>query len=204
LITEMCARALPHHPLLAVLLLALTATAHACGDDGGPARDAAVSADAGGPLDAAPDSALAGCPTGMHRCGDSCVDDDGRPCPADGGPADAGDGPTADAHADAGDGPVPDVAPDAGDACAQIRAQHQALLAGATSCGGDGDCQVLMDQCGQGLGGCWVTTNRSLTQAQLNALGDAYRNAGCTRAVCACIVAPAARCQQGRCVAPGL
>ncbi len=72
-------------------------------------------------------------------------------------------------------------------------------MEGATSCQADSDCQVLGDQCGVGLGGCYAYVNDSLTQEELSALGQQFSDAGCTSGVCDCDVAREVACVENLC-----
>jgi hypothetical protein len=61
------------------------------------------------------------------------------------------------------------------------------------------DCQTLNGQCGVGLGGCYEAVNQSISQEDLNALGDEFSRANCFAAVCDCAEAPAVDCVAGQC-----
>ena len=87
------------------------------------------------------------------------------------------------------------------DVCDAIEEAYSDLTA-QTACEVDADCQVLMGQCGQSLGGCDEIVNRDVTQDQLSELGRRYSDEGCSLSVCDCAEPPeAALCQAGRCVA---
>ena len=83
--------------------------------------------------------------------------------------------------------------------CATIEADYAMMVESASSCSKDADCQVLVGQCWTGLGGCWEYVNQTLSQPDLDGLGQKYQDAGCAGAVCKCAPAAAAACIDGIC-----
>lgn len=84
------------------------------------------------------------------------------------------------------------------DVCEVIEAEYAELVE-PPSCDEPTDCELLYGQCGVGLGGCYELGDGTTTQAELDALGQDYADAGCTGAVCDCPEAPAVDCVDGTC-----
>ena len=82
-----------------------------------------------------------------------------------------------------------DPGPDAGRNCRKIEDDYQALVS-MTMCDQPSDCHLVYGQCGVGLGGCYHAVTTTVTQAQLDALGQEYSQRGCTMAVCDCAQPP--------------
>jgi len=83
--------------------------------------------------------------------------------------------------------------------CATLEADYQMLVESAASCDKDADCQLLYGQCWTGLGGCYEFVNQSVSQADLDGMGQKYQDAGCSGAVCKCAPPPLPACVDGFC-----
>jgi hypothetical protein len=83
--------------------------------------------------------------------------------------------------------------------CGGIQTQYEGLVNENRACNVADDCQTLNGQCGVGLGGCYEAVNQSISQEDLNALGDEFSRANCFAAVCDCAEAPAVDCVAGQC-----
>ncbi len=87
-------------------------------------------------------------------------------------------------------------------ACQAIESAYAARVA-QTTCSQASDCQILGGQCSVGLGGCYEIVNRSVTESELQSLGQQYQASGCTSGVCDCAEPPSrVDCVSGRCTAP--
>jgi len=83
--------------------------------------------------------------------------------------------------------------------CDEIEAVYDDYVS-HTACQDDSDCVSVWGQCGIGVGGCYHVVNREWGQDGLDALGQAWNDAGCSGPVCDCAEPPdTVVCDDGVC-----
>ncbi|MCB9759697.1 MAG: hypothetical protein H6739_07630 [Alphaproteobacteria bacterium] len=86
--------------------------------------------------------------------------------------------------------------------CSEVETRYADVVAAASSCACDEDCQRLYGACDVGLGGCYEAVNTCIDQSLIGELGTLYdsHSQRCVDAVCDCEEPQDVACVEGSCV----